>query len=246
MNKLEEQKNKLLNYLPLELKEDFDKNAFIAGGAVYCYINNIDANDYDFFLKDEKFAKEIHEYFEHTEQLNNRKIIVTKNAITLKAPPEECKYDESGSCDWQIITKWAGNPLDVISEFDFKHNMLYWDDNEDEQIRPYGYDEKIRYYYKELSDTKLYHRKQLLFNDERARDISGVLLRLPKFLKRGFTISKKEHGKIIKKLLSIAKNRFTYQYKSMTLTELFDSPHSSQSLIDYNREEEILNSYIDY
>jgi hypothetical protein len=42
--------------------------------------------------------------------------------------------------------------------------------------------------------------KKLVFNDLRPRDISGVLLRIPKFIKRGFTITKTEHAKILAKL----------------------------------------------
>jgi len=256
MNKLEQNKIDFINFLPEELKEEFNTYSFIAGGAVYCFINNIEINDFDFFLKDQNFANKIYKYFNDLKEKNDneyrafdldvkalnyngRRVIVTPNAITFQAPKE------SNESDWQIVIKFVGPPLEVISEFDFKHNMLYWDNNED------GFKDNIRYYYSIPrfvmdSEDNFYLNKQLNFNSERARDISGVLLRLPKFIKRGFTISKEEHSKIIKKLLGIVENKNKYYDINNEVCDYEFGGFTYSGMDNYNREVEILDSHLEY
>lgn len=197
-NILTEQNEKFIAFLPEQFREEFRKQSFIAGGAVYSYLNNIPANDYDFFLKSEELANNIREFFLSklcgesrdgkiiNTYYNERHVIITDNAISFNT-----NSFDNNIYDWQIVTKWVGEPQDVIAEFDFKHNMLFWDANEllehNVQFAP--------------NNTQIYYKKQLLFNEDRARDISGILLRIPKFIECGFTITKAEHAKIILALL---------------------------------------------
>lgn len=99
-------------------------------------------------------------------------IPITKYAITL------------GNGKYQIVIKYIGFPKDVVAEFDFKHNMFYF------------YQGKLE----GLVEHEYLESNKLSFNDDRARDICGVLLRIPKFIARGMTISKREVASILLKL----------------------------------------------
>lgn len=264
INKLELQKIELTNYLPEELQDGFRKHAYIAGGAVYCYINDIKINDFDFFLKDKKFAKKVRDYFtsEYDKGIpleldkedtviknikifdyNDRRVTITPNAITFKGK------EVFGEKDWQIITKFVGNPMEVIGEFDFQHNMLFWDDHNLTSPDNISYshsriDDNNNIYWGEPAD--LYFKNQLIFNDTRPRDISGVLLRIPKFIQRGFTISKEEHSKIIKRLVKVTENKYTRTYTTVDYDYDFGGGSYSSVQSDYAREMEILDSYLEY
>ncbi len=85
---------------------------------------------------------------------------------------------------FQIIYKHYGEPSECVSEFDFMHNMHYYIPTTKKICS--GYDDECKYL----------HTTELIFNEERARDIEGVLLRIKKFVKRGFSISKETKKKI--------------------------------------------------
>lgn len=97
---------------------------------------------------------------------------ITKYAITL------------GERKYQIVIKYVGSPDEVTSQFDFKHNMFYF------------YRGKIT----GLVEPSYLETDRLSFNDTRARDICGVLMRIPKFVSRGMKISRKEYASILLKL----------------------------------------------
>lgn len=176
------EKDKLIELLPEQFQEKFRQNSYIAGGAIYCLRNDKEVKDFDFFVESKEFADELMTYFK---SLFNRELrqtlkgkyrgldlIITKYAISIG------KY--------QVITKYYGKPKDVVSEFDFKHNMFWFKDNDIicHSTSSWEY----------IDDNKLY------FNENRPRDISGILLRIPKFIERGMEIDKREVAKIIKKL----------------------------------------------
>ena len=180
-------KEDLVNMLPLNYRAEFSEKSFIAGGAIYSLYNNEDYKDIDFFLTDEKLAKSIHRYFSMNNrrsykngvkvgEYKGRKIIVTDNAISIDK--------------FQIIIRWSGTPEDVVSQFDFKHNMNYF------------YKDKLH----TLTSFKYLNDNKLIYNEERARDICGTIIRVKKFVERGFTITNKEMCKMLLKLNEVGFN----------------------------------------
>jgi hypothetical protein len=168
--------------LPKNLRAGFIKHAYIAGGCIYSLYNGKTPHDYDIFLDDKKCANKVREYFltftdpeSHSEfrhgTYKGRKLLVSENAIT---------YGKL-----QIITKYIGTPEDVVSQFDFKHNMFSFRNGE---LKSHS------------GCWCCLKSKKLIFNAARARDIAGTVLRIPKFVNRGMVISKNEMGKILKAL----------------------------------------------
>lgn len=82
---------------------------------------------------------------------------------------------------YQFVTKWYGNPDDEVGKFDFKHNMFYYDSDGLHNLVDWGF----------LNSNKL------VFNNLRARDISSILSRIPKFISRGMEIDADESWEIL-------------------------------------------------
>ena len=100
----------------------------------------------------------------------DRKLVITNNAITIG--------------EYQIVLKDVGEPNDVVGRFDFKHNM-HWIENDE---------------IKSVDDVYNLDTKILKFNNLRARDVVGVLMRIPKFIDKGFELDDKELGLILLQL----------------------------------------------
>lgn len=175
------------NFLPPELSNRFIKNAYISGGAIFSLYNGEDVKDYDMFLSDEDIVKDLYKHFESEARLSYsggvRKgtykgcnIIVTDNAISIG--------------NYQIITRFIGAPVGVIGQFDFKHNQFYLEDGE----------------IKTISGWKYLKEKKLYYNEDRARDICGTIIRVKKFVERGFKITNKEMAKMLLKLHKVGFN----------------------------------------
>jgi hypothetical protein len=177
---LKQEKQNFINLMPEQFKKRIEENAFLCGGCIYSLYNNQEPKDYDFFLKDNQLAKDLMEYFKSLElepyknllqgKYKGLHLMITKYAISIG------KY--------QIIIKYIGEPEDVVNQFDFKHNMFYF---ENENVKP-------------VADWEFLDTNKISFNDDRARDICGVILRLPKFVKRGMIVTKKEIAKMLNKL----------------------------------------------
>lgn len=176
-------KKELISLLPVKFRKVFKDNSFIAGGCIYSLYNDLEVKDYDFFVTNQEIANKLLVYFSNYNGLDSHKnweilkgtykgleLIVTDNAITIG------KY--------QIIIRWVGSIEDVVSQFDFKHNMFYFHNGE----------------IGTLSDFKYLQDNKLLYNEDRARDICGTLIRVNKFVKRGMNIYPEEMAKILLKL----------------------------------------------
>lgn len=185
--KLKEAKDDFIKILPKHIQEEFREKSYIGGGAIYSIFNGEEPKDYDFFVIDEEFAKRLHEIFSLNPTLkykggikigtyNGKRLIVTDNAISIG--------------DYQIITRWVGSPSHVIGQFDFKHNIFYYQNDKVETLSNWSY----------LSDNKL------VFNDGRVRDICGTIIRTKKFVERGFTITNSEMSKMLLKLHEVGFN----------------------------------------
>jgi hypothetical protein len=170
----------LIKLMPEHLQEELKDNMYLSGGCIYSLYHDQEPNDYDVFIRNEKLGKELMEYFksQKLEQFKNilqgkykgLHLLVSKYAITLG--------------NFQIVIKYIGKPIEVVNQFDFKHNMFYYDD--------YCIHNVVEWTY--LDTNKVY------FNENRARDLCGTLLRIAKFSKRGMIVSKREVAKILHKL----------------------------------------------
>lgn len=183
--KIEEEKGKFIKLLPKHFQDRFREESYVSGGAIYSLYNDQEVKDYDFFLDNEELANEIRDYF--TMYLINKnkdmkdkkikvgkyrdlKLVITDNAISIG--------------EYQIITRWVGEPEEVIEEFDFCHNMFYVYKGEIDTFSQWDF----------LEDNRL------RFNDKRPRDITGCIIRTKKFIERGFKLTNKEMAKMLLKL----------------------------------------------
>lgn len=217
-NLYEQAKRTLCKLLPSHLRAKFEVYSFIAGGCIHSIYNGEEPNDYDFFLTNKKYAQILKDYFSGIEGLEEKSsakkgtykglpLIITDNAITIG------KY--------QIITQWVGNIHDVVSEFDFKHNMFYY------------YNGEIG----TLSDFKYLDEKKLVYNDDRGRNIGHTFIRTIKFVERGWTISHKELSKLLIKLndVGLSENEIKAFSNSIIKNEELDTYSSdSNSSTDSN------------
>jgi hypothetical protein len=181
-NKLKTKKKEFINILPDKFKDKVSKDMYICGGCIYSMRHDQEPKDYDIFLRSESLAKELLDYFNNKIELkhsvlngiagiyNGHSMIVTKYAISID--------------NFQIIIKYIGEPEKVLGEFDFKHNMFYYDSGKIQNV----------------ANWSCLESNKLVFNDDRARDICGTIMRIPKFVSRGMEINKREVAKMLKKL----------------------------------------------
>jgi hypothetical protein len=186
--KLLKVKNEFVELLPEEFRKRFAEKCFIGGGAIFSLYNGEEPKDYDFFVTDRLLACDIHRYFDLDSTLrykNGIKIGVYKGK-TLIVTDNAVSFDNR----LQIITRWVGTPKEVVGQFDFLHNMFYFQNGKVEA----------------LVDWKYLFEKKLYYNEERARDICGTIIRVKKFVERGFTITNKEMSKMLLKLHEVGFN----------------------------------------
>lgn len=163
----------------LELKSSLIQKAYFAGGCIYCLFNDKTVKDYDIFLRDDSLI-------EHLKSLTIWSY-VSEYALTCGK--------------FQVVIKYFGEPDDCVGQFDFKHNMHYYVPNtqklkcayEDELEEEFLFDDR------DYDEFKYLKTNELFFNENRARDIEGVMLRVKKFTDRGMTISKETKKKIKKR-----------------------------------------------
>lgn len=161
------------------LRNALREKAYFAGGCIYCLRNDKAVKDYDIFLKDESLIGEL-------EQLPIWSF-VSEYALT-------CGM-------FQVVIKYFGEPEHCVGQFDFKHNMHYYIPGT-RKVKC-AYEEE--YFFEEpdeepdFDDFKYLQTNELFFNENRARDIEGVFLRVEKFTKRGMTISPETKRKIKKR-----------------------------------------------
>lgn len=159
--------NKVANMLPPRLREGFKEHCYFGGGCIYSHWHHLKPNDYDIFCDDPLFLIELESYLKVDCDL------ITENAISFKD-----KY--------QLVTKFFGNIMYVIEQFDFKHNMFGFKDG------------KI---YKATED-KYIESNYLRFNDKRTRDVASTITRVPKFVARGMICTRREMARMIQYLLT--------------------------------------------
>ncbi|MFE4571398.1 hypothetical protein [Paenibacillus chitinolyticus] len=183
-NRLIFERQQLIDLLPEKFKKQFEQLAYIAGGCIYSLYQSQEPKDYDFFLMDESFVKDLRRHFLEEESGYHGKDIsggtyhgypltITENAISIGR--------------YQIITRWIGQPEEVVKEFDFKHLQFYCAGNEIETVTQFDFLDS----------------KELKYNEDRARDICGSVFRSNKFVSRGMKISQKEMAKMLLRLKNV-------------------------------------------
>lgn len=172
---LNDKAEQFLDLLPLELQEGLLEEMYFAGGCIYSLTNGKEPKDYDIFLKSDKLIDKLKEL--------DFWVCKTDNALS---------YGK-----FQVIIKFYGEPEEVVGQFDFKHNM-HWYEPYSYKIEC-GYEEEIEDSTSSLDDYIYIHTNELIFNEKRARDCENVWLRIDKFIKRGMKISKETKKKILSK-----------------------------------------------
>jgi len=175
-----------LNLFPEDLQNKLKDNFYLAGGCVYSLYNDKTPNDYDIFVYTHELKNDLISFF--TKYITTQKHDGISFGEYNGIPIIKTKYAISIGDKFQIITKYVGLPQSVTGEFDFKHNMFYYEPC----VNAVDCHKSINFIY--------LNTKEMHFNTLRARDLCGVILRLPKFISRGMTIQKKEIAKILTKL----------------------------------------------
>lgn len=195
--------------IPKKYQEEFKKNAYFAGGCLSVEFGAYDTvNDYDIFIKDIDLNKEFIDFLvDKYNKLNCERLskpltpssynnlynfTVTSNAITFI--PCDSQYNST----YQIILKDSGNPIDVLSRFDFVHSML-------------AYDYQDKFVYSDYNIISTCQTKLIKYNSSCNTPISS-LQRALKFSEKGMHMSMEQNGYIIKSLFKMIKeDKITYK-----------------------------------
>lgn len=148
-------------------REYISSHIYFAGGCIYSLYNNKTVNDYDIFCDDINAVQ-----FICNKVPKDYLVCETENALSIH---------KLGGSEFQLIKKFYGEPDGVVGQFDFYHNHFAFVGGKIISFHNWRY-----------IDTK-----KLCFNFNRARDIGNVLLRIPKFIEKGFKIYKSDHARIL-------------------------------------------------
>jgi hypothetical protein len=120
--------NIIANHLIGRAKSLIKNETFIAGGAIRSLYNGDKINDYDLYFYDEKSALEFkqiilnglnnQEPFSNVDEMRLNFRASTNNAFTF--------YIEDLNTQVQFITKFSGQPNDVVNKFDFTNSMAFY------------------------------------------------------------------------------------------------------------------------
>jgi hypothetical protein len=180
--------NKLQEFsklFPEYMQKDILKHCYLAGGCIYRLYNKTKPKDWDIFCEDDWILSSMQAHLMSSDGSNFESVLDKVKRYEIYSSGNKIFTNYATTIgNFQIVHKFHGSPEYVVGQFDFKHNMFYYKEG------------KVHC----VSDFKYIKDKQLHFNFERARDIAGVLLRIPKFIERGMWISKKDHALILEKL----------------------------------------------
>ena len=181
----------LQNIECLELRGALKENLYFAGGCIYCLRNDRPVKDYDMFLKDDSLVEELKKATIWS--------FVSEYALTYG------KY--------QVVTKYFGEPDYCVGQFDFKHNMHYYIPGTMKILCAYEEELDDTDADSDFDDYKYLQTNELVFNENRARDIEGVWLRVEKFTSRGMTVSKETKKKIKKRTTKKAIKKYKKNHR---------------------------------
>lgn len=184
-----------------------DVGAYLAGGAVTSVMTNREVNDLDLYFKDEKSFTAFITLWLAGELGFTQVVSVTDKSLTL--------HDTTNGILVQAVYyKWFPTPEDVFKDFDFTINMGLLD----------------------LSNSEFhFHENFFKHNSQRYIDVNTntaypiiTALRLEKYSKRGYTVSKQQFLKVMFAIMKLElkdweslKNHIGGMY-GLSLEDIFD------------------------
>jgi len=164
-----------------------EKPIFLAGGAIRALVGQEEINDYDLFGYDKVYLEEVARAFAGTRA---GRIFKTDNAITVACSPRK---------PVQFITRWTySDPVKIAESFDFSiAQAVVW--YECSTVTDAGEWKSCisGNFYADLAAKRLRY-----LNPVRNEDAGGSMLRVMKFLRRGYSISPASIGKVITRLIT--------------------------------------------
>ena len=177
---------KVINSLPLwvctMLKRN-PKKLVVAGGVFRAIYENDNIKDIDLFVDSKDTAERLVDDYCIMMGLREVDVQRTKNAINLHI---------DGEPPIQIITRWMyANPEDVIRSFDFTmaQGSLWWDG------------ERYQSAFGETFFVDVDLRQLVYTSPDRNEDCAGSLMRVVKFLRRGYNIDAKNLTAVVSRLV---------------------------------------------
>jgi hypothetical protein len=179
---------------------EFLSNAYIAGGALVNLLRNEDPNDYDVYFKDVHDLETIVSLYTDRVTLSSCTVQKRSNGLSVRIDPDgiwtsdtqdvyglKCVSANALTLNdhIQIITKFAGEPIFVMNEFDFLHCKVTYNYATDQVIAG--------------CDTY----KAILTNELKYTGSSypvASMLRMKKFVQRGWNINA---GEILKIMIDV-------------------------------------------
>lgn len=207
MNKLiQEDLRRVMLRLPKDVTEMMKAHdLMLGGGFIREVVAGMPPNDIDLLGPSEDRLKLAATEFFHKRKKEAR-VLETKNAITHVAPPRTTV---------QFITRWTfSEPIPLMKSFDFTvcQAVVYWVPCEESEAGGYWDSVISDRFYADLASRRLTYTQP-----ERNEDAGGSMLRMRKFLGRGYHIDADSLAKIMA--------RMTVQ---MTDHENFDGIRSSE------------------
>ena len=159
---------------------------YLAGGFIRALITGENPSDIDILGESKEQVNEIRRDFFEADYKNVYESIKTKNAITIYA---------SGKLPIQLITRWLyDDPAKLIREFDFTiAQSVIWYSQSMAKWCSLCSD----YFYCDLAAKRLRYTQPV-----RNEDAGGSILRVLKFLRKGYKISPEELSKVTVRWLS--------------------------------------------
>jgi hypothetical protein len=188
MNKLiEEDLQYVVSRIPKTLRELMKKNnIYLAGGFIRALITGENPSDIDVLGESKEQLNGIRRDFFEADYKEVYESIKTKNAVTIFA---------SGKLPIQLITRWLyDDPAKLIREFDFTiAQSVIWYSQSMAKWCSLCSD----YFYCDLAAKRLRYTQP-----DRNEDAGGSILRVLKFLRKGYKISPEELSKVTVRWLS--------------------------------------------
>jgi hypothetical protein len=216
----------LLDNLSSDLysKLKFSK-AFVAGGALTSVFSRNEINDYDLYFKDKDGLEEMINYFEDEDYTKENESF---NAVTYK----------NNDNVFQLIklNEFTNVPEVVIDKFDFTINQVAYDFEVDKFFI-------VDTFLKDLA------ARQLVFNNKTPYPIA-TLIRVEKYLNKGFNINPLELGKIALEVQDLSFNtmeELEEHFRGVDLSLLGDLFNTIEGDKDYKKEEFLvkMNDFLD-
>lgn len=175
MNLLPEDLNYIVNRLPTDVRKLMKKgNIYLAGGFIRSCIANEQVNDIDLWGADPEQLKVTAQLF-----AGERKVrcMMTDNACTIIS---------NGRTPVQFITRWTfDNPVGLAASFDYSiaSAVIWYERNSDGTLGKWA-SHCHEHFYADLAAKRLRY-----LHPVRNEDAGGSMLRMTKFLARGYRIA---------------------------------------------------------